>query len=300
MLSAADRKAARAAINAAADLAPNDASLLLARALIARAEGDLDAARDLARKARDAEPTNAELWSWVGTTTFEALGASSAGAFTKAEQADIGKAAYERALELDNTQIDAHIGLAQFYLRAPALFGGSLRKARERAAALLALKSADADSYAHLILAQIAAYRVRESEMTREFDLAAGACQSPHRKLIAINTCAWTWLLDRKNPKAALPFIQQCIDLAPEVAQHWFMLAKAEQTLGDQPGAIDAYRKSLDLQPLAPTARYELARCLDQTNAPDAADQYRRFLADHPTDPRTSAAQAALRRLAKR
>jgi tetratricopeptide (TPR) repeat protein len=296
VLTAEDRAEAHRALDASEETPDT----LLGMALLARADGDLSRARELAQRSVDADPTSGERWAWLGTTTFEAIGASSAGAFTKAEQADAGRRAYERALELDPTCIDAHIGLAQFYLKAPALFGGSIRRARERADALMALGTPDARSYAHIILAQIAAYRSRESEMAREFALATDAVDQPHRKVIALSTCAWTWLLDRRNARAALTPIASCIELAPEVYQHWFLKARACQLLGDQREAIAAYRTALDLQPAAPTARYELARCLDQTGDPGATAAYRQFLADHPDDPRASAAKAAIRRLEAR
>jgi tetratricopeptide (TPR) repeat protein len=42
------------------------------------------------------------------------------------------KAEFEKAVELDPTLLDARDGLISFYLRAPAVMGGSLEKAREQ------------------------------------------------------------------------------------------------------------------------------------------------------------------------
>ncbi|MFN9577287.1 MAG: tetratricopeptide repeat protein, partial [Gemmatimonadota bacterium] len=49
------------------------------------------------------------------------------------------KAAFERAVALDPTLIDARNGLLGYYLYAPGFMGGSVAKAKEQATALLAL-----------------------------------------------------------------------------------------------------------------------------------------------------------------
>lgn len=49
------------------------------------------------------------------------------------------KAAYERAVALDPSLVDARMGLLQFYLQAPGFMGGSPAKAREQAQALLGI-----------------------------------------------------------------------------------------------------------------------------------------------------------------
>lgn len=73
---------------------------------------------------------------WLGS----AYGAKAAGAnaFAQMTLAPSVKREMERAVELDSTNIEARVNLAQFYLQAPAMMGGGVDKARDQVAAILA------------------------------------------------------------------------------------------------------------------------------------------------------------------
>lgn len=265
VLTIRDRADARQEIQAAQTLAPTDPRWMLARSLVERADGNLEAARDWSERAlaaaEQAGLPDRDLglyWCWRGTTTFEAIGATSSGLFDKADQASRGKAAYERALELDATLIDAHIGLAQYYIRAPSIMGGSLRKARERADALLSIPGGL--SYAHLIYGQVAAYKRDRAEARRHFKLAIAACKDEHTRLVAVNTVAWAWLLELKDTGIARGYIEECLALAPEVSQHWYMIGEVHRLEGDSDAAAKAYRRALELQPDARLSAERLRR----------------------------------------
>lgn len=79
----------------------------------------------------------AEYHFWAGN----AYGAEAqrANRFRQALLARRVKAAFERAVALDPTLIDARSGLMGYYLFAPGFMGGSLPKAKEQAIALMAL-----------------------------------------------------------------------------------------------------------------------------------------------------------------
>jgi tetratricopeptide (TPR) repeat protein len=61
--------------------------------------------------------------------------------------------AFQKAAELEPTSVEAHFGLAQYYLNAPPIAGGSLEEASQEAAVLVELESALGD----IVLAQIEA-----------------------------------------------------------------------------------------------------------------------------------------------
>jgi hypothetical protein len=71
--------------------------------------------------------------------------------------ADTAKAALEKSLNLDAEQPMARYSLAQFYINAPGIAGGSLRKAREQAKLMFAMKDGKGDFLGHLTLALTAA-----------------------------------------------------------------------------------------------------------------------------------------------
>ncbi len=60
---------------------------------------------------------------------------------------------YQKAAQLDPTSVDAHFGLAQYYLNAPPIAGGSLESAGKEAAVLTELES----PMGEIVLAQIEA-----------------------------------------------------------------------------------------------------------------------------------------------
>ena len=67
---------------------------------------------------------------------------------------------FERAVQLDPTNVQAHVDLAQYYTEAPAIMGGGLDKARNEAVQVAKYNPAES----HLILARIAEKDKKYSE----------------------------------------------------------------------------------------------------------------------------------------
>ena len=67
---------------------------------------------------------------------------------------------FERAVQLDPTNVHAHVDLAQYYTEAPAIMGGGLDKARNEAVQVAKYNPAES----HLILARIAEKDKKYSE----------------------------------------------------------------------------------------------------------------------------------------
>jgi len=299
---------AKAALDKAAaetSEAKAQARWILGQALVARAEARLLDARTLMDRAASLAPGDAEIQAWQGTAILESIGAVSRGLFDKAEQADLGVAAYERALKLDPGQIDAHIGLAQYYLRAPGLFGGSLRKARQCAQTLLTLDeknpSGPGVSYAHIILGQVAAYRGDDVEMVRQFDLAEAAAGQPCKVLIVLNARAWSHIQDRKQYAKAAAIFSRCIQLAPECSTYHFGLGEALRLDGKFAEAVACYAKAIELSPAAAGSSFALAESLERSGRRDeAARAYGDFAKRFTADPRAEQASSRAARLARR
>jgi len=102
---------------------------------------DYDNAIEQYQKAADLAPKTAFYHFRLG----QALGmkADHAGKITQARLAPQIKEAFEKAAELDPTLKRAHIGLANFYMRAPGFMGGDLDKSEQHAKTLIKLGSPD-------------------------------------------------------------------------------------------------------------------------------------------------------------
>jgi len=72
--------------------------------------------------------------------------------------------AFERAVELDPANLDARADLLEFYLEAPAVFGGGMDKARAQAAALEKLDKGEGHAARALIAEKEKRYDVAERE----------------------------------------------------------------------------------------------------------------------------------------
>lgn len=102
---------------------------LLGRCLLAQKE--YDKASDNFEEAVNFSPDSAKYNFWLGQAY--SIKAQNSGILTQAWLAPKIKNAFERTIELDSTQVQARISLANYYLMAPGFMGGSIDKAYEQA-----------------------------------------------------------------------------------------------------------------------------------------------------------------------
>lgn len=142
---------------------PNDAELhnLLCRAYFMAEEWDRGISE--CERARNLAPQKSLYHLWLGRIYGEKadrVGFLSAAALVKKV-----RSSFERAVELDPNSWEARTDLAEFYLEAPSIVGGSKDKAREQAKALLPLNP----GMAHWVLARIAEKDKNTAEAEREY-----------------------------------------------------------------------------------------------------------------------------------
>lgn len=104
---------------------------------IALAEKEYDAAIDRLKEAVELEPADSTHRTWLGRAYIEKL--QTVSFFERGVLAGRALDALKKAVELDPANVDARVFLAGYYLNAPVLAGGSVRKAREQAEAIVAL-----------------------------------------------------------------------------------------------------------------------------------------------------------------
>jgi len=148
---------------------PNDAAShnLLCRAYFA--EGSWDRAISACEKAVSLQPNNGEYHLWLGRTYGEKADASNF--FSAAGLAKKVRTEFERAVQLDPSNVGARTDLAEFYLEAPGIVGGGQDKARAQANVLAKLSPAKA----HWIQGRIAEKNKDVSTAEREYRAAIDA-----------------------------------------------------------------------------------------------------------------------------
>ena len=111
---------------------------------------DLDGGISHLEKAASLDPGSSRYQVWLGSVYVAKAGQS--GLLKAASLAGKGKAAFEKAVALDPSSVEARQALLQYYIVAPGVAGGSVGKAREQAAAIGALDA----HRGHLATARIA------------------------------------------------------------------------------------------------------------------------------------------------
>ncbi len=167
-------------------------------------------------KAAEAEDSIAEHHYWVGASCIEAL--QTANLFQKATLSYQARSSLLKALELDSTHVLARVRLANYYIQAPAIAGGSYTKAMEQAEALEpynAIKSAELKATIH--------FEKEEYDLAEEVFLSLLEEESysykVYYRLSAIS-------LQRNDFERGLEFCQLSIDQFPEYLMGYYQFGK--------------------------------------------------------------------------
>lgn len=105
-------------------------ALTRARVYARRSEKAVEAGE----RATELSPNDAQAFLWLGNALGNRIG--EVGMLSKMTMAPDLRDAFERAIKLDPSLIDARNALIEFYLQAPGAIGGGIDKARAQAAAI--------------------------------------------------------------------------------------------------------------------------------------------------------------------
>lgn len=231
---------------------PRNASAWHELGLIWRARGDTDAyqhAVSCLQKAAELDPANPEFLADYGGASMElASRTRSISAATK------GRAAMEKAIELNPDNLDAREGLYQYYLRAPFFVGGSTAKAEQQ---LEEIRRRDPDRAT--VLAVI------EKTDAKDFSAAFQLCDAVLAKEPANYTALYqygrTASISGQNLERGLTCLQRMLKLespgpaAPRPTHAWYRIGVIEQKLGRPGEAKHAFEMALKLEPTNPQAQ---------------------------------------------
>ena len=290
-------------IEEAAAREPKEAKWQKARAIALFHAKKWDDSRSAAEKAVALAPKDADAHYILGNACFN--GIMDAGTLEQMSLASKGRKAYEKAIELDPKHADARFSMFMFYLQAPGIAGGSVGRARAQAREMLKIDGEQFRGY--LMMGQAEAKDEEWDKAAAAFDLAEQAVATDVQRRWLTSTRARILLRDKKDVKAAMPYIERLITLGaaatPPDMGGYITLGDAKRELKDFAGAAEAYAKYLESEGPAPenpspSARYGMAKvrqALGENEA--AAAMYEEFLAKFPKDRRADDAKSELKKV---
>jgi tetratricopeptide (TPR) repeat protein len=297
--------AARRVIDAQAASDPKSARWVFAQGQAARraahegkaGEAKRKEALERFEKAASLEPGNADYQFWLGSAAFDR--ADDVSLFSKMSLASTGRKAFEKAIAIDSNHVAARVGMAQFFLQAPAIAGGSIDKARDAGNALVALPDRRGEFQGRMVLAQIAEHDEKWDEMSRQLVAAETASGDGADPVGALRMHAWMLLNRKKDAQAALPVLDRYAKIAkPDDLTAIFLQAEANRQLGRCADALPKYDQVLAKFDGARGSRWGAAVCREQLGQKEAARRdYEEFARRFPDDDHTKDAKAAVKRL---
>jgi tetratricopeptide (TPR) repeat protein len=244
-------EASKALLEKALDTAAKDATVHYYLCRIHFAVDRYDRAIAHCKMAVQLRGNQAEYHFWLGRSY--GAEAATADVFQQALLAPKIRKAFERAVELDPTHLHGRVALINFYLRAPAMMGGSLEKAYAHVRLLMELD----DREGRLLLA-------RFYEKTGQQEAAEATYQALQEQYGATEDTydlykQYGYFLLRQKRYA------HAIDIFMAQAHRFPTRAAAYEQLGDGYSAdrrwqeaVEAYRQALHLDPAATSAREKL------------------------------------------
>jgi tetratricopeptide (TPR) repeat protein len=192
-----------------------------------------------------------DYYFWLGRS-YGAM-AAHANPLRQAALAPKVRKAFEKTVALDPTHVQGRVGLVNFYLRAPAIMGGSLDKAYAHMQILIRQDEIEG----RLLLA-------RFYEKTQQLEAAEAEYRGLQQrygqagKADEIYKQYGDFLLRSRRYEEAMQIFSTQVALFPTKAAAYEQLGDGYSTIGRWPEAVEAYRTALQLDPSAKTATQKL------------------------------------------
>lgn len=286
-------------VESAAVSEPKDARWVSAQGILRGWLGEKEKAVEFGERAVKLDPNSAKVQFWYGTALFENI--QNVGMFSKMGYASDGEKAYLRAVELDPRYVGPRFGLVQFYSNAPGIAGGSMKKARQHAQAVVDI-GGKAASTGHSLLAGIAAKDEDWDEAAKQHRLAADTATTPRDKAAAFVGLAMMLVRDRGDVDGALKVVGEARALVgpPDDNMLDFVEAMAMQKQGKHAEATVLYRAVIAKNPRAMNSRFSLAECLEKSgDKAGAAAMFEEFATMFPNEARAADATKRAKKLRK-
>jgi tetratricopeptide (TPR) repeat protein len=187
---------ARPVLVAAAEASPADADAQYWAGRAWMEEGRSDRADDWLEKATRLDPDNTEYWLWLGRAYGDQT--RKASIFRKRGLALKTKGAFEKAVALDGSNLDARSHLVDYHLEAPGIVGGDRAEALRQAEAIRATDG----PRGLLEIARVRAWTERWDEARAALEEYARGSAATDSKALAVGAWARGRLLEHDGDRA--------------------------------------------------------------------------------------------------
>ena len=200
------------------------------------------------------------------------------------------KNAFLRAVELDPTFVEAHIGLYNYYIMAPGIMGGSDEKALEQAGIVLKLNS----YRGHILLAN---FHQRKNEIAEAEGEYKKAIDTEPKKTGGYKSLGYFYIGQKRYGEAIDQFKKYIeIDPANPDAQDSYGDALFSQEKYDE--AIEKYNAALFLDRNFSSSIYQLGACYEKKGMnTKAIETYQWYLSVAPTGRYAESAKRKIKEL---
>jgi tetratricopeptide (TPR) repeat protein len=290
LFDAHDRTGARAELTAAVRQNDGDARAHYYLGRLAMLQNDADAAAAHFERAVKLEATVSDYHFWYASAVAQQT--SRASTLKQPILARRMKAAVERAVALDERNIDARDLLVDFHSMAPGFMGGSREKAQEHAAAIARIDT----MRGHLAAARLAAQAKDSAAVVREMNAAIAAAPDSLRAYAALAT----WYATAKVWPQAFATVDRYIARRPDDLHGSYHVGRIAALSGEQlPRGERAIREFIATPPkdapppLVSRAHLRLGQILEhQGKRAEARGAFEQAIA---LDPRNEDAKKALK-----
>ncbi len=228
-----------------------------------------DDAVEQMEQAVDLSPANANYQYGLGAAY--GTKAQNAGIIKQALLAPKVRKAFEKAVELNPRLIEAHIGLAQYYWRAPGIMGGDMEKAWKEADAIIGLDEIRGRPFK----ASIYVAEKKTPEAVNEIKTLTSHLSGEWRAWRA----AGSFYLQNKMTDDAIAAFEKYTTLRPDTAHSYYTLAAALVQKKDADRAVASARKALAIDKEYAPGISVLAQAYElKGQKKEAREQYQRLL----------------------
>lgn len=166
---------------------------------------------------------------------------------------------YIKALEIDDKHTLARVGLANYYLRAPGIMGGSIEKAYEQANILLKYD----EMRGRYLLAQLYVKENKQTQAEEEYKILERKYGNQKDFYDFYNYYGY-FLLKLGRKEEAIQKFKKQIELAPNNANSYDSLGDALVASGRKDEAIIQYKKALEIDNSFEASRGKLEKLLNE------------------------------------